>query len=494
VSEILDYLFGAASFVPHGYCLLWRPDLVALHAISDFLIAASYFAIPGAIMVFTARRKDLAPDHRQVGLLFIVFIVACGVTHLGNLATLWFPYYGLLGLTKAVTATVSLTTAIVLVPLVPALLALPSREDLERKNRALAEEIASHRRTLEDLRRTKLELEDRVRERTAELAVNQRRMELALRSTAVTLFEQDEDLRYTWIFNPEFGLSADEFIGRSDDEVLPEQGRERVVAIKREALDKGEMRQAEVSLNDRDKVRWWDLRVERFAAGDGRRALICSAIDVTARKDSERHLRMLLRELTHRSKNLLAVIESIARQSAKESGSTAGFLASFGERLRSLAASNDLLVEGDWRGVRLDQLVESQLQHLSDRFDVEGPPVVLRADATQQIGMALHELATNAVKHGALSVPSGRVKLAWTLVREPSGDESFVLEWREAGGPPAEAPARRGFGSLVTGRMIERALSAAVEIEYKAEGLRWAMRAPAVRVVEGASSVAPAAA
>ena len=122
--DLLDYLFGAASFMPHGYCLLWRPDLVALHAVADALTAAAYFAIPCAILVFLRRRGDL--HYPWMAGLFAAFILACGLTHVADLATLWVPVYGLQGLLKAGTAIISVTTAVALWPLLPRLLALPS--------------------------------------------------------------------------------------------------------------------------------------------------------------------------------------------------------------------------------------------------------------------------------------------------------------------------------------------------------------------------------
>lgn len=126
MTALLQWLFGTARFVPHGVCLLWRPDLVAIHVIADTLIALSYFAIPGAIWWFVRRREDLAAEHRRIALLFVAFITACGLTHVVAVVTLWQPYYGLQALVKAFTAAVSLTTACLLPFLVPKLLAIPS--------------------------------------------------------------------------------------------------------------------------------------------------------------------------------------------------------------------------------------------------------------------------------------------------------------------------------------------------------------------------------
>ena len=149
MSSIIEYLFGAASFMPHGYCLLWRPDLVAIHATSDFLIAVSYFSIPIALATFVMRRKDI--QYSWVFWYFVTFIAACGATHLASLATLWWPAYGAQGLLKAGTAMVSVTTAVMLWPLIPKALALPSPEQLRLSNDSLRLALGEKEQALAEL-------------------------------------------------------------------------------------------------------------------------------------------------------------------------------------------------------------------------------------------------------------------------------------------------------------------------------------------------------
>jgi signal transduction histidine kinase len=133
MSSVIEYLFGAASFVPHGYCLLWRPDLVAIHAVSDFLIAFSYFTIPVGLWYFARNRTDLR--FRGVFYLFAAFILFCGLTHIIGLVTLWAPVYGLQGLVKAATALISLVSAYTLWPIIPQALAIPGLSRLREANR-----------------------------------------------------------------------------------------------------------------------------------------------------------------------------------------------------------------------------------------------------------------------------------------------------------------------------------------------------------------------
>jgi two-component sensor histidine kinase len=202
-------------------------------------------------------------------------------------------------------------------------------------------------------------------------------------------------------------------------------------------------------------------------------------IDVTERKAGEDHLRLLMRELTHRSKNLLAVVQAIARQTARHSGSIESFLDQFSARTQALATSHDLLVQESWYGASLSELVRLQLGHYLDHrasdITVEGPAIALKPEAAQSLGLALHELATNAAKYGALSTPSGRVTIEW---RRLSPAEGYGLEliWTERGGPLVTAPTRRGFGSLVIEQNLARSLNADVELTFAPEGLQCRVR------------------
>ena len=171
----LDYLLGAAAFVPHGYCLLWRPDLVALHAVSDGVTAIAYFSIPAAILVFLSRRPDL--DYPGLAALFATFILACGLTHVADLTTLWWPIYGVEGLMKAVTALVSITTAAVVWRLIPHALTLPSPAQLRQANEELRAEVARRASAEAALATARDGLEAQVAARTNELAQANARLE-----------------------------------------------------------------------------------------------------------------------------------------------------------------------------------------------------------------------------------------------------------------------------------------------------------------------------
>jgi two-component sensor histidine kinase/PAS domain-containing protein len=221
--------------------------------------------------------------------------------------------------------------------------------------------------------------------------------------------------------------------------------------------------------------------LDRQSNGNARRVLNV-ATDITDRKAAEAHQRFLLQELSHRSKNLLTIVQSIANQTLRNSKDQQDFRHRFDGRLQGLAASNDLLARGDWRGSSLRELVEFQLAPFIDlsspRLEIRGPEASLSADAGQAIGLALHELATNAVKYGALSSPQGRLSVSWSVVESP-GAVGLKLDWSERGGPAVIHPKDKGFGHVVIKNMIEQAVGGSVELDFAEEGLHWSLQAPA---------------
>ena len=162
------------GFQPHGLCLLWRPDVFWAHVISDLIIASAYFSIPVALMWLALRRKDLI--HRWVLVLFSSFIIACGITHLLGIWTMWVPSYGIEAIAKVATAGVSMTTAILLWPLMPTVIAMPSSEQLALQNQQLAEEVAERKAAESRLKELNDQLEQRVAARTASLTRTNREL------------------------------------------------------------------------------------------------------------------------------------------------------------------------------------------------------------------------------------------------------------------------------------------------------------------------------
>jgi PAS domain S-box-containing protein len=208
--------------------------------------------------------------------------------------------------------------------------------------------------------------------------------------------------------------------------------------------------------------------------------------DITALKKREQHVHFLMRELTHRSKNLLAVIQAMARQSLSHLNSPEDFVTRFSARLSGLAGSHDLLSNVDWEGASLVDLIRSQLRHYEDRFDekihIDGPDLFLRPEAAQNIGIALHELSTNAAKYGALSVPDGSVAISWTLKVEKD-IQRLSMTWHEKGGPTVAPPTRKGFGHIVMDRITGQALGGTSHADFNADGVTWTLDVPAASVV-----------
>jgi PAS domain S-box-containing protein len=206
------------------------------------------------------------------------------------------------------------------------------------------------------------------------------------------------------------------------------------------------------------------------------------ARDVTERKRAEEHVRFLMRELSHRTKNMMAVVQAIAWQTVRKSLDLEDFEERFTQRLEALARSHDLLVKRDWQGVALEDLVRAQLEPFVDsateRLAMHGPPLLLRPQAAQDLGMALHELATNASKYGALSVPTGTIEIGWTVDGGTAEDERLLMTWRESGGPMVSPPVRAGFGSTVITRTLRNTFKGKAEPEYRAGGLSWELAAP----------------
>lgn len=241
------------------------------------------------------------------------------------------------------------------------------------------------------------------------------------------------------------------------------------------------------SLRKDGRTVWLQKHVTVLRDADGAPTDILALVtDVTERKRFEEHTQLLMREINHRSKNMLSLVQAVARQTA---ASNAGdFVTRFSERIRSLAASQDLLVKNEWRGVDLNELATSQLEHffdlIGDRISIRGPQLALLVAAAQTIGMALHELATNAGKYGALSNDAGRVGIAWRLYENDAGENRFAIRWCERGGPPVTQPDRRGFGSTVVSVMTKLSLEAEVSLDWAAEGLTWALDCPAENITD----------
>ncbi len=249
------------------------------------------------------------------------------------------------------------------------------------------------------------------------------------------------------------------------------------------------MREGKIDSYDMDKryvrkdgtIVWGRLAVGCVRKRDGSIDYFVSAIeDISERKAHEERIHLLMREVNHRDKNILSLVQAIARQTAaREPGN---FIGRFTERIRALAANQDLLVRNEWNGAEIADLVRSQLAHFADligsRITLHGRKLRLQATCAQAIGLALHELATNAGKYGALSTDRGHVDVCWGI----DGD-TLTTSWTERDGPPVSAPQRRGFGTIVEA-MAERSVDGNVDLGYAPSVLTWRLTCPAANALE----------
>ena len=472
----LSQFFSSAGFLPHGFCLLWRPDILALHAISDGLIAASYFSIPLAIVSFVRRRSDLILEHRRIAVLFSLFILSCGLTHVMSVVLLWQPLYVYDGLLKAFTALVSIVAALALWPVIPHLLAIPSPHLLEEANASLRAEVAAKLQAVGELEAVRSNLEAEVERRVRELNRLARRFQVATEGSLVTVTEQDQALRYLWLHNPAPPLT-EAAIGLTDGDLLDAETAASLIAAKQGALESGQPLRTELVVHSERGARFYDLRVTPSEVSGDARGLLTAWVDITEQRRQQEHLRVIMHELAHRAKNLLSLVEGIARQMAKVEDLPSAFIKRFGARLSALGSAHDLLIGRDWHGIDLATLIEAQLAFIlpevSDRISLNGPEVTVSPQVGQYLALAVHELATNATKHGVFSAAGGALSVTWRRLEDPEARVELV--WRETC-IGVEAPGRTGFGRLLLETIVPRALAGEGDLSFTLTGVVWTVR------------------
>jgi PAS domain S-box-containing protein len=754
---MLQSLLDGPSYMAHGYCLLWKPWLVSLHAFSDFFIFLAYSAIPIAIWLFIRNRRGFAMNN--LAWLFCAFILLCGASHLAGLITLWWPVYEVQGVVKFLTAGVSVIAALVIFPLIPKAIALPSPEELTAANRRLQEEVQSHRETAAALARARDDLQQKVSLQELELQRNAALLATISEATEALIYAKDAEGRLVFA-NPALlhfvGRPATAVIGKTEFEFLADEAQARIIAandrrimqsrgsmvfeeavmgrdgrtvtylstkiaqrapddtviglvgisidvseskrlreeneaaaeryrarteeletlldvipaavfiasdpeansmvgnrychellrvpigssvarsaptgirpehfevlrngtpVSRDDLpvrhaaitgrpvrdieleiafrdgdrrtifgsaaplfdtkgmvrgsvgtyvDITERKRAEQQLRESEERfskafnaaahpmsittlkegRYVDINAAGLAAAGltrdqvigrtvrelgfysdstnyqkvrdllsgegqftsfettleskrgpriyllsgavvdlrGEPCLLTSAVDITERKQAEERVQLLMRELNHRTNNLLTVVDALTRQTARTADPTE-FAERLSARLAGLAASNKLLLSDNWLGVGITDLLASQLApfaEIGERIVTEGPEVRLTPNAAQAIGMALHELATNAVKYGALSPQGGHVSIRWSC-EETAGMPTFAITWSEHDGPTVAVPNRVGFGRTVVDRMIARALKGRATLEFAPCGVVWTFSCPLQEALE----------
>ena len=207
-----------------------------------------------------------------------------------------------------------------------------------------------------------------------------------------------------------------------------------------------------------------------------------TATDITEQRNAERRIELLLMEVNHRSKNLLSVVQAMARRTASTGED---FISRLERRIAALATNQDVLVERNWAPIPLRELIEAQLLFLEQadsQTELSGAHVIVQPGTAEALSMALHELATNAEQYGAYSVPAGTVRISWDI-SGTAADAEFVLRWTESGGPQVLQTSQPGFGSRIIRDVPSGRLRGEVETEYAPQGFRFTLRCPAANVL-----------
>lgn len=328
----------------------------------------------------------------------------------------------------------------------------------------------------------------------------QQRLELALEAARLGEFEFEVaglELHVSERFKRLAGVAYDvaqpvggrvfiDFIHPEDREPVREQVRTSLETVGRYS---GDFR---LDTPEGARTRWVHCEALVVAKeGEAVRKVIGVINDITERRAAEEHRELLLNELDHRVKNTLSAVQALASQTARRTTSTEAFLATFAGRLKAMASAHDLLTTTRWRGASLADVVAAELGGLAPgQTRLQGPDILLSQHAANIVSLALHELATNAVKYGALSVESGLVEVIW----KPRRDGGFSLRWTEIGGPRVGPVTRRGFGAGLLERITSRELGGASRVEYRPEGVFAVLEADASSLaVQDDQAVEPAA-
>jgi len=471
---ILDF-FTKDEFLPHAYCLVENPNLIRLHIASDGITATAYYSIPAALAYFAYQRREDIP-FSWIFMLFAAFILLCGTTHLFGIWTLYVPDYYSQGILKAATGIASIGTAIVVWRLLPALLLLPGPEKLRKLN---------------------TELETLVEARTSELRAILAEKEALLRHAwhRAAIVESSDDAIIAFDldgvvteWNPAaealFGAPAREMVGwRLAGEAAGRFALADDFLKLLEEVRRGRPRQAlDISRQQADGRRL-DVSVKASPIRDAAGAV--QGVSVIARDIAERlrdaeRMRTVMQEVDHRAKNMLMVVMAMIRMTRHDSACR-GFVETIQGRVNALAASHSAVVENKWDGAPLSDVVGRTLRPFiaGQTVALRGEQVFIAPVAVQAVGIVLHELATNALKYGALSVPGGKATIEWDRL----DDGDLRIRWTERGGGKVVEPRESGFGMrLITGN-IPRQLGGATRLEWHEEGLRAMLVVPAKHVV-----------
>lgn len=437
-------------------------DPLTLRLATDVMsVASSVLVLLAFAWILIGARGRLGPRLRPV-VLMCVFVIALTATHLMDRVESFIPGVSAAPGVGAVMAAVSLAMALAFWALMPRLRAEPTHSELALLAERLRSESELRAASVDELTRLRDDLERRVAARTSDLQIAHRRFEVALLGANIVVTQQDRDLRYLWMYNPPAQIKDVDVIGRLPHEVLPSSVARAQEAVNRRVLATGKAERFELVWPSGEGSTWYEGRVEPLLVGEQVAGLVTVSIDITRHKRHELEIRDVMRELTHRSKNLLAVVQSIARKSATDAADLSDFADAFTSRLQTLSRVHELLVTSGWRGVPLRALLEEthELRGAAE-LAIAGPDIELTPEAAQNFALAIDELAAEAEPAPVgepmkisveWRVADGRLHFAWSrdggsakkrvgafgrallddvLPRLASGEASYVRDARQ---------------------------------------------------------------
>jgi PAS domain S-box-containing protein len=538
---ILDWLLDPSRLTPHGFCLSWEPGLIALHAGSDAVIGLAYLAIPGALLSLIGRRKDLT-FHWMI-YLFAAFILACALTHLAAILTLWIPAYGIEGLIKFATAAISVATAVVLWPLIPKLAALPSPAKLELLNSTLSATILNLQHTtalLRDseahVRAANVELERRVAEQIAELkeanahltdalaqrlsalrdlAISEEAFRASFEAAVVGKIQVDPASGHILRANPAFarmlGYRPQDLVGRKawdftwpgdriadmaeysrlfSGELSVYVGEKRYLCCDGQplwgrmsgtivrSLETGQPALMVAVIEDID---------ERYKTHVALQAAKVELEDVVqARTHALQQRDLLLREVYHRVKNNLQIVDSLLVMQGRQVADphTRKMLVGLRGRIQALGlVHHQLMGSANLRTFNIAPFLEELSNNILDsgaadctKMSVNAVPLDVGLDFAIPLGLVVTELVTNSLKH---AFPHGSGSIEIVLEQDANGEVVLVVSDNGQGRTEAQTapgPARPGLGtSIITGLVAQ--LRGTITMKHE-QGTRTEIRIP----------------
>jgi two-component sensor histidine kinase len=300
----------------------------------------------------------------------------------------------------------------------------------------------------------------------------------ALRNAGISVLYQDRTLNTVWARNMRAPWENE---GASEGALPPLQA-ERLAAARKGVVASGKPERLELNIPGSSGTRWFEIWIDADLDDSGEIVgVVTTKIETTEQKRREQTLKTLLREVSHRSKNLLAIIQSIASQTGRYSSTIGDFLTRFRGRLHSLASSQDLVTSSNWRGAELHELVSGQVGRYGVipaqglRFNGDNP--YLNPNAALHIGLAMHELAVNSVSYGALSQPKGFVEVTARMTASETGEKTLLLIWLENIGVTSRREQKR-FGSVALERIVPSSLNGTSSLEIQGDRLEYRLIVP----------------